>query len=101
MRLVFCSCPVNEAELIAKTLLTEKLVACVNVIPGAQSYYAWKGEICHDEESVLIIKTRKERIPRLIERINDIHSYDTVEIIVLDIVDGDEKYLNWISEVTS
>ncbi|MDH4128606.1 MAG: divalent-cation tolerance protein CutA [Spirochaetota bacterium] len=100
MRVVFCTCPVSEAEKITKTLLIEQLVACVNIIPNIQSHYIWKGEICHDEESLLVIKTKKELISLLTKRINEIHPYDTVEIIAFEIKEGDSKYLSWINAVT-
>ena len=101
MRVVLCTTPSDDAEKITKILLGEMLVACVNIIPKVQSHYRWKGEICHDEESLLIIKTKSDLIQTLIKRINEIHPYDTVEIIALPITEGDNKYLDWINNMTS
>ena len=100
MRVVFCTTPVDEADKIANTLVEEELVACVNVIPKVKSHYKWKGEVCHDEEALLIIKTTEKLIPQLTERINAVHPYETVEIIALPITEGDSDYLKWIESVT-
>lgn len=100
MRIVFCTSPVEEADKISRTLVEEKLVACVNIIPAIQSFYSWEGEICVDKESLMIMKTRKELIPILTERINQIHSYDVVEVIAMEIKEGDSAYLKWIKLVT-
>ncbi len=100
MRVVFSTCPKDQAERITKILLEEKLVACVNIIPSVQSHYTWKGEICHDEESLLIIKTREELIQTIITKINEIHPYETVEVISFEIKEGDPSYLRWIADVT-
>lgn len=100
MRVVFCTTPLDESEKIAKALVKEQIVACVNIIPKIQSHYSWKGELCMDEESLLIMKTKHELVPMVIERINQLHSYDVPEIIAMEIKEGDDKYLSWIGEVT-
>ena len=100
MRVVLCTAPIDESRNIAITLVEEKLVACVNIVPKVESIYSWKGKICNDEEALLIIKTKEELITQLTERINAIHSYDTVEVITFEIKEGDSKYLKWIEDVT-
>jgi len=101
MRVILCSCPENEAEHIAKTILMDKLAACVNIIPGVRSLYVWKDQLCDEKEAILLIKSRAHLMDRLINKINESHSYDTVEIISLEIKEGDKKYLKWIEDVTS
>ncbi|GMT48785.1 MAG: dihydroorotate dehydrogenase [bacterium] len=100
MRIVFCTCPVDERDKIVNVLLEQKLVACVNVVSTVKSHYMWKGKICHDDEALLIMKTRKELIGPLTEKINEVHSYDVVEVIALEIKEGDSHYLDWIRSVT-
>ncbi len=100
MRIVFCTCPADESDKIVNVLLEQKLVACVSVVPTVKSHYMWKGEICHDDESLLIMKTRKELISPLTEKINEVHSYDVVEIIALEVKEGDSHYLDWVRSVT-
>ncbi len=56
-----------DAERIARALVERRLAACVNVLPGVVSVYRWKGEVCRDEELLLVIKTRAERLEALRE----------------------------------
>ena len=93
--LVTCSNSI-EAERISKELLKKKLVACVNIISSVRSFFIWKGKIEKESESLLIIKTRKEKIEALIQLIKKIHSYSIPEMITLPIVEGNEEYLEWI-----
>lgn len=96
---VFCTCA-NEAEAsrLAETLVQERLAACVNLLPPVRSIYRWQGQIETALEVLLLIKTNQSRLDALRERILQLHSYDTPEIIALPIVDGLEKYLTWLRE---
>ena len=91
----------EEALSIARTLVEEKLVACVNMVPRIRSIYRWKGEICDEEELLLIMKTRSELYPALQNRIRQIHSYEVPEIITFPVTDGLSEYLNWVVDSTS
>ncbi len=88
---------VEQAEAIAQTLVEEKLVACVNILP-VTSIYTWQGEICRDAEWQLIMKTNLDKFTELAARIKSLHSYDIPEIIALPIIQGATNYLNWIGE---
>ncbi len=92
---ILCTTGVEESEKIAKVLVEERLAACVNVA-DVNSYYRWEGEFCKDKEALLIIKTEKSRIDRIIERIKEVHSYELPEIIAIPIVAGYDKYLAWV-----
>jgi len=92
---VLCTAGVSESERIARLLVEEKLAACVNVAE-VNSYYRWKGEFCEDKEALLIIKTEKSRVDKIIERIKEVHSYELPEIIALPIAAGYDKYLAWV-----
>ena len=100
--IVLCTCPDEaSAARIADTLVGERLAACVNRIGGVQSTYRWKGEIQHDAESLLVIKTVRERFNALRERILALHPYELPEIIAVDIASGHTPYLDWIAEQTA
>ena len=94
---LFCTASVEESEQIAKLLVEERLAACVN-ITTVNSYYRWQGELCEDKEALLIIKTEKSYIKKIIEKITEVHSYDLPEIIALPIIAGYDRYLAWIDE---
>ena len=89
----------EQGKKIAKVLVESKLAACVNIIQNIFSIYRWKDKIEQDNEHLLLIKTIEENSESIIQKINEIHSYDTPECIGFKIEKGSEKYLNWITEV--
>jgi periplasmic divalent cation tolerance protein len=100
--LAFCTCP-NEvvAEAIADILVGEKLAACVNLLPGIRSIYAWQGEIQRDAEVMLLIKTSTARFVALTQRLPELHPYDLPEIIAIPVSHGLPPYLEWVLACTS
>jgi len=97
-QLVLTTCPNEEvAKNIALQLVTEKLAACVNIVPNITSIYCWQNEVHCDNEIQLLIKTSDAQFSDLSKEINRLHPYDVVEIIALNIQQGDKQYLNWIS----
>ena len=90
----------QEGRKIAHSLVKEKLVACVNIIPNVQSIYKWKNKIEEESEYVLIAKTVDTNIKKTILRIKEIHSYELPDIVVFPIVDGLKEYLEYISKET-
>jgi periplasmic divalent cation tolerance protein len=86
---------------IASILVTERLAACVNVLPEMESFYRWKGQVETDHERQLIMKTTAARVPALRARVHDLHDYEVPEFIVIPILGGNEAYLNWIRESTA
>ena len=89
----------DEAKELAKKILESKLAACVQ-LSHISSYYVWDDKVQNDEEVRVVIKTKKSLFSKLKSFIKQNHSYDTPQIIMLDIKDGNEKYLHWIEEVT-
>ncbi|MFW9770589.1 MAG: divalent-cation tolerance protein CutA [Candidatus Heimdallarchaeota archaeon] len=88
----------EEGKELAKILVESRIAACVNIIQNIFSIYRWKGKIEENNEHLLLIKTNEINSKQLIEKVNDIHSYDTPECIGIKIDEGTEKYLNWINE---
>lgn len=86
---------------MASILVTERLAACVNVLPEMESFYRWKGQVETDHERQLIMKTTAARVPELRARVHDLHDYEVPEFIVIPILGGNESYLNWIRESTA
>ncbi len=88
------------AEMLARTLVEERLAACVNVIPGARSIYRWEGALQDDSELVLVIKSHRNRTQALAARIKDLHPYELPEVLVLPVSGGSAAYLDWIATET-
>lgn len=100
--LVITNLPDREvAERLADALITKHLAACVNVLAACRSVYRWKGEVQHDEEYPLLIKTTYERYPELEAEIRALHPYELPEIIAVPIERGLPGYLVWVAEETS
>lgn len=89
----------EEGKKISRILMEQKIAACVNIIRDIFSIYEWKEEIKEDSEQLLIIKTTENKSGLLIEKINEIHSYDIPECIGFKIEKGSAKYLSWIKQV--
>jgi len=85
--IVYCTVP-NEvvAEAISRTLVMEKLCACVTQTPKVKSYYVYENEFCEDDELLLMIKTASSHYERLEKRLHELHPYETPEIIAVPIV---------------
>jgi len=88
------------AERIADSLIGEKLAACVNILAPCRSVYRWKGEVQHDEEHPLLIKTTAERYPALEQALRAAHPYELPEIIAVPIERGLPAYLAWVAGET-
>lgn len=88
----------KEAERIASALLKDWLVACVNIVGKVKSMFWWQGKIDNSREVLLIIKTKKAKLGKIIKLVKAMHSYQMPEIIALPIASGYKPYLNWIDD---
>lgn len=88
----------GDVESFARTLVDERLAACVNVLPAMRSVYRWKGEIETASERQLLIKTKAANVAALEERVTALHPYDVPEFLVLPIEAGSAAYLAWLQE---
>lgn len=88
----------NQAREVAKTLISNKLAACINILPKMTSVYQWEGKLELGEEHLLLIKTEQHRVAELQSAIKEVHPYELPEIVVVPILSGYEPYLKWISE---
>ena len=86
----------QEAIKIIRTLLEERLIACANIITSVSSFFWWQGKIEKEKEVLVIMKSHEKKFQKLTEKIINLHSYDTPEIIAVPIVKGSKTYLDWL-----
>ena len=93
----------NEAEAreIGKMLVTERLAACVNIIPNVYSIYHWEKKVVEENESILIAKTTKSLLASLTDRTISLHSYSIPCIVALPVQGGNPPFLKWIVDETN
>lgn len=88
----------DEAQKIAHALVDRRLAACVNIVSGVESIYRWQGKVEEASEWLLLIKTTADLSAQVRDTIQQLHSYDLPECIMLDVTGGSSPYLDWISE---
>ena len=97
--IVLCTCGNRaEAARVARALVEEHLAACVNILPEIASIYRWQGKVEEANEVLLLAKTTRQRFPDLRDRITELHTYGTPEIIAIAVTAGSEKYLGWLEQ---
>jgi len=89
------------AEALAAQLVQQRVAACVNILAPCRSVYRWQGEVQHEEEHPMLIKTTLERYPALEQAIRAGHPYELPEIVAVPIERGLPEYLRWIAEETA
>lgn len=100
--LVYVTAPSREEALrIGRTVVTEGLAACANVLDGMTSIFRWHGEPQQETEALLLLKTRAELAHQVVHRVEELHPYDVPAILVLPIVAGSTLFMSWIDEETS
>lgn len=88
----------EEAEKIASRLLKNRLAACVNIITRIESIFWWQGKLDRASEALLVIKSQKSKLAKIIRLVKSIHSYEVPEIIALPIIGGNKDYLGWLDD---
>ena len=89
-----------RADELARTLVDERLAACVNVHGPMMSTYRWKGSVERGAERQLVIKTTRDRVAALEARLRLLHPYELPEFVVIGVEGGSDAYLQWISDET-
>ncbi len=89
----------EQAKPVIDEIIQCKLAACVQEV-RIKSHYTWKGELCHEDEILVLLKTRKDLYPMLEHKLLEIHPYDTPELLLIDAEKGSAAYLAWIDEQT-
>ncbi|MDT0498288.1 divalent-cation tolerance protein CutA [Algiphilus sp. W345] len=98
--IVYISCPASAAQTLANALVESNLAACVTLLPGARSVYRWQGKVHNDEETLLLAKTRTERVGALCERVVADHPHEVPEVIAVELAQGHAPYLDWVASET-
>jgi periplasmic divalent cation tolerance protein len=88
----------EEAKKIANILLSQRKVACVNILPRVSSFFWWQDKLDSVQESLLLVKTKAPVVNEIVGLVKEIHSYDIPEIIAVPIVGGNQDYLEWIGK---
>ena len=97
MLIIHCTCADPEsAAAIARSLVEERLAACVSQLPGVRSTYRWQGQVECADEVLLLIKSTRARHPALAARLRELHSYELPEIIAVDVSVADPAYQAWV-----
>jgi len=86
----------EEAEKITRNLLTQKWIACANIVGPVSSLFWWKEKINQDNEFLVLMKTRSNLFEKLAATIKQMHSYEVPEIIAVPITKGEQSYMNWL-----
>ena len=88
----------TDAAALARTLVDERLAACVNVLPVMTSIYRWKGQVEEDREQQIVIKTTPGCVAALQDRLRELHPYELPEFLILTAGGGSDAYLSWVRE---
>lgn len=100
MRVLLTTAPPDKAEAIVEQMVAGRWVACGNILPSVQSIYRWKGEVCREPESLIIMETKAEKSTQAMQFLQSIHPYEVPKILSLrpDLVQA--EYLNWVLQET-
>lgn len=100
LQVVLMTCPPDQAESILRALLERRLVGCGNIIPQVRSRYWWQGEICSDDEALVIMETTRDRLGALYAAIPELHPYEVPKVVALEPSACNDSYLAWLRDVT-
>lgn len=89
-----------DAADFGRTLVVERLAACVTILGEVQAVYRWQGDICEDRERQVLIKTTRERLEALEQRLRALHPYEVPEYLALPVAAGSAAYLSWLRDST-
>ena len=91
----------GDADAFARTLVGERLAACVSVLPLMQSTYRWKGIVENAAERQVVIKTTAANVTAVTRRLQELHPYEVPEVLVVNMDEGSRAYLRWLNDSVS
>lgn len=95
---VLCTAPPDRAGELADLLLTAGLIACANLVGPVRSHFIWQGRLERADETLMVMKTRADRVPELTARLAELHPYDVPEVLEIPVRSGLEAYLAWVDQ---
>ncbi|MEK9671502.1 MAG: divalent-cation tolerance protein CutA [Rhodospirillaceae bacterium] len=90
-----------EARSIAETLVSERLVACANILGPVTSIYQWQGRVENGAEVSVVMKSRQDLVARIADRVRELHSYDCPCLVATPITGGHAPFVAWIGDETA
>jgi len=100
MKLIVTTTTKDNAPLLVEQMLTDKMVACGNILDVSMSIYKWKGEVCREPEALVLMETSDDKILLAIEHLSSIHPYETPKILTIEPTMIHAAYNLWVSEET-
>lgn len=97
--MVVCTFPtLAQARQIGTVMVEKQLAACVNLLPGVESIYRWKEEICREGEVLAVFKVAEGLFEEFEAALRAAHPYAVPEVLALPVSAGSEAYLNWVRD---
>lgn len=87
----------EQADILARGLVDQQLVACVNIVGPLESVYRWQGKVEQAKEWMLMMKCSESQCEELKMALPRLHGYEVPELIMMPIADGHAPYLDWIA----
>jgi len=96
IRLLLMTCPQDQVSAILDALLSERLIACGNVVAGVAARYWWQGALCSDSEALVVMETAASRAEAAMQRIVALHPYEVPKILAFTPGQGHADYVAWV-----
>ena len=100
IRLLIMTCPEDQVSRILDALLSERLIACGNVVAGVAARYWWQGALCSDSEALVVMETAADRVDAAMRRIAALHPYEVPKILAFTPMLGHPAYVDWVQAET-
>lgn len=100
VRLLLMTCPQDQVDALLEALLSERLIACGNVIAGVASRYWWQGALCSDREALVVMETAGSRVEATMRRIAALHPYAVPKILAFAPALAHAEYAQWVQAET-
>lgn len=101
VRVLFVTAPADAAPGLVRALVEQRVVACGNIVPGVRSIYVWDGEVCDEQEVVILLETAAVRVDAAMQAIRALHPYTCPKIVALAPAAVDPDYAAWVAATTA